>query len=236
MAIGLSVQFHLLVLKSSASGNYLGRHQMVEIKAVVFDFGCVLVYEHLESDLEEIAACIGIDAVLFKDAYWHHRHNYDAGVSSGSLYFKQVAEKCGIGINAEQVKQCVEIDNKGWSRPNHQMIDWAHRLRTCGIRIAILSNMPQDFRDHLPTCTWLPEFDHSTLSCELKLVKPSHDIYHHCLCGLDVLPEHVLFIDDRLPNIEAAQELGWQGHLFTDAAKLHEYLKGTNLPPVLVEA
>lgn len=214
--------------------NLSKRHQMAEIKAVVFDYGCVLAYEHLESDLEEMSACLGVDVQLLKDAYWHHRHDYDAGRSLGPLYFKQVAQKCGIEISAAQITQCVDIDNKSWSRPNHQMIDWAHRLRTAGIKIAILSNMPQDFRNYLPACTWLPEFDHSTFSCELKSVKPSHDIYHHCLNGLGVLPEYVLFIDDRLPNIEAAQELGWQGFLFTHAEELHEFIKSTNLPRVLV--
>jgi len=207
---------------------------MTEIKAVVFDYGCVLAYEHLESDLEEMAACVGIGLQPFKDAYWDFRLDYDAGISLGPLYYQRIAEKLAIKISPEQIKQCIDIDNKGWSRPNDQMIDWAHRLRKNGIKIAILSNMPPDFREFLPNCSWLPEFDHSTFSCELKAVKPAHEIYHHCLNGLGIEPQHVLFIDDRLPNIEAAQELGWQGFVFTNVENLHEYIEGTNLPRVLL--
>lgn len=207
---------------------------MAEIKAVVFDFGCVLAYEHLDSDLEEMADCLGLDVHVLREAYWHHRHDYDSGISLGPAYFKQVAEKCGVEITPQQIERCVDIDNKGWSRPIHEIVDWANRLKAQGIKIAILSNMPQDFRDFLPEIEWLPEFHHATYSCELKTVKPYHDIYHHCLDGLGVSPESVLFIDDRLPNIEAAKELGWQGFVFTNAKELHEFLKNSNLPPVLV--
>ncbi|MBS1957777.1 MAG: HAD-IA family hydrolase [Cyanobacteria bacterium SZAS-4] len=131
---------------------------------------------------------------------------------------------------------CIDLDNASWSRPIEPMVDWAHRLRQNGTKIAILSNMPQDFRDHLPNCTWLPQFDHGTYSCELKSVKPSHDVYHHCHGGLvGVQAEHILFIDDRQVNIDAARELGWQGHLFTDANNLHEHIKTTNLVPVFLK-
>lgn len=41
---------------------------MTEIKAVVFDYGCVLAYEHLDSDLEEMALCLGVDLPVFKEA------------------------------------------------------------------------------------------------------------------------------------------------------------------------
>ena len=208
---------------------------MKEVKAVVFDYGCVLAHEHLESDLEAIASCIRIDLQILKEAYWHFRLDYDAGISVGSQYYQQIAEKCAVSITPAQIKQCVDLDNASWSRPIVPMVDWAQRLRANGIKTAILSNMPQDFRDFLPTITWLPEFDHATYSCELKTVKPSHDIYRHCQNGLPgVSSAEILFIDDRQPNIDAAQKLGWQGFVFKQVDDLHEYVKNTNLPPVLL--
>lgn len=208
---------------------------MTEIRAVVFDYGCVLAYEHLESDLKEIASCLGIDMRVLKEAYWHFRLDFDSGISTGASYFTQIAEYCAVDITPAQIKQCIDLDNASWSRPNEPVVDWAHRLRVHGTKIAILSNMPQDFRDFLPSITWLPEFHHGTYSCEIKSVKPSHDIYHHCSNGLPgVSPEEILFIDDRLPNIQAAQELGWQGFVFTHVNDLHEFIKDTKLPPVLL--
>jgi HAD superfamily hydrolase (TIGR01509 family) len=205
---------------------------MIQIRAVVFDYGNVLCYEHLESDLQAMASCLGVDLPDFKAAYWHFRLDYDAGVSNGQVYFGQIAEKCGVPISAEQARQCIDLDNIGWSRPNHVIADWAKRLRENGVKTAILSNMPQDFREFLPNCTWLTDFDHCTFSCEVKHVKPSHQIYIHCLDGLAVEPEHILFIDDRLPNVEAAQSLKWHTFHFTHADELHEFIKNTKLPSV----
>ena len=38
-------------------------------------------------------------------------------------------------------------------------------------------------------------------------MKPTQAIYEHCLAGLGVRPHEALFLDDRSPNIEAAQDL-----------------------------
>ncbi len=203
---------------------------MTEIKAVVFDYGNVLCFEQQESDLQAMADCLGIDLPLFKAAYWNFRFDYDAG-ASGQIYFGQIAEHCGVSISSAQLQQCITLDNIGWSRPNHVMTDWAQRLRANGIKTAILSNMPQDFRDDLPR--WLPDFDHYTYSCEVKANKPAPEIYHHCLAGLEVPPEHVLFIDDRLPNVEAAKAQNWQVFHFSHADGLHDFITNTKLPSVI---
>jgi putative hydrolase of the HAD superfamily len=203
---------------------------MTEIRAVVFDYGNVLCHEHLDSDLQAMASCLGSELPEFKAAYWHFRLDFDAGAFTGQRYFTLIAEQCAVPITPEKIKQCVELDNIGWSRPNHPMVEWAIRLRENGITTAILSNMPLDFRDYLPNISWLPQFDHYTLSCEVKSVKPAPEIYHHCLNGLGVEPEHVLFIDDRLPNIDAAKALKWQGFHFTHVDELHQFIKNTKLP------
>lgn len=209
---------------------------MTEIKAVVFDYGNVLCHEHLESDLQAMADCLGVELQKFKDSYWKFRLDFDAGVYGGQRYFQLIAEDCGVSISPDQTKTCMDLDNIGWSRPNHPMAEWAVNLRGNGIKTAILSNMPQDFRDYLVNVTWLPEFDHHTFSCEVKSVKPSPEIYHHCVAGLGVDPEHILFIDDRLPNIEAAQAMKWQTFHFTHVDDLHHFLKNTSLPALRIQA
>jgi putative hydrolase of the HAD superfamily len=57
-------------------------------------------------------------------------------------------------------------------------------------------------------------FTHVTYSCELHVVKPEPAIYHHVLRGLAAAPHEALFVDDRLPNIEAARALGLHAHLY----------------------
>ncbi len=53
-----------------------------------------------------------------------------------------------------------------------------------------------------------------------KMVKPSPEIYELAARRFGYAPEQMLFIDDNAANVEAAQKLGWNTHLFTDAATL----------------
>lgn len=53
-------------------------------------------------------------------------------------------------------------------------------------------------------------FDRSYYSHLVGLRKPGKEIYQLILDENDLRPEHTLFIDDTLPNVEAAKELGIQ--------------------------
>ena len=46
------------------------------------------------------------------------------------------------------------------------------------------------------------------LSYQMKVMKPSAEIFHRVLEAEDVRPEELLFVDDSSHNISAAQELG----------------------------
>ena len=64
--------------------------------------------------------------------------------------------------------------------------------------------------------SWLPEFDARTFSCEVGVCKPESEIYRDCLKKLGTQPSEVLFLDDREPNVRAAEALGLHAVLFTD--------------------
>jgi 2-haloacid dehalogenase len=61
---------------------------------------------------------------------------------------------------------------------------------------------------------FLNEFDRSYVSGHMQVIKPDADIYAKVEADCGHAPDCVLFADDRLDNIEAAQARGWQTHLF----------------------
>jgi putative hydrolase of the HAD superfamily len=74
---------------------------------------------------------------------------------------------------------------------------------------------------------WLEEewkiahlFDPLIISAEVGLAKPDPRIYRLALQQLRLQPGQVLFIDDFIENIAAAQDLGMQTHHFKEAARL----------------
>jgi putative hydrolase of the HAD superfamily len=118
-------------------------------------------------------------------------------------------------LSPPQIDNLIDLDSLSWMHPRTTIVDWARAVRRAGFRIGLLSNMPVTLRDALQRYAWLPAFDQRTFSCDLKITKPSREIYLHCLAGLGLAAPDVLFLDDREPNVQAAHALGMHTLLFT---------------------
>ncbi len=209
---------------------------MAGYKAVLFDYGNVLCMNQLESDVEAMAECLQIELSRFKTFYWQLRDEYDVGAYDGREYWTRIAKKGGRDITEEQLRQCIEFDNVGWSRPNLIMAQWADKVRQSGIITAIVSNMPADIREYLRDLEWMPEFSQYTYSCEVKSVKPAADIYLHCLDQIKMRSTEVLFLDDRQMNVDAAKQLGIDSYVFTTAEELQPFVASFGLPELSLSA
>ncbi len=182
---------------------------MRTISAVLFDYGLVLtgpadplaratMQQVLEAEDERVQA-----------AYWRYRDAYDRGTLSGVAYWHAVAGDVGRTLDAKSLAALIAADNALWTQPNQVMIDWAARLQRAGIKTGILSNIGDEMETGiLERFVWLGEFAHRTFSHRLGIAKPDAAIYLHAVQGLGVAAEEILFIDDRIENIEAARAVG----------------------------
>ncbi|MBS2000136.1 MAG: HAD family phosphatase [Candidatus Obscuribacterales bacterium] len=209
---------------------------MASYKAILFDYGNVLCLNQLESDVAAMAECLDIELSRFKTYYWQLRDEYDVGAFDGREYWTRIAQKGGREITEQQLRQVIEFDNVGWSRPNLVMARWAETLRTSGMITAIVSNMPADIREYLRDLHWMPEFSHYTYSCEVKSVKPAADIFLHCLEQINMKPAEVLFLDDRQMNVEGARQVGIDSYVFTTAEELAPFVRSIGLPDISLNA
>lgn len=81
-------------------------------------------------------------------------------------------------------------------------------------------------------CTVYPvleEFDRSYVSGYMQVIKPDAEIYARLEADCGHAPAHLLFVDDKLENIEAAAARGWQTHLFTSPENWAERLVSEGL-------
>lgn len=100
------------------------------------------------------------------------------------------------------------------------------RLEEARIPLYGLSNIPdevaQETFDAFPMIKILRDV---VVSGAEKVVKPHREIYDIALARMgNPDPATVFFIDDSLPNIEAAKALGFRTHHFKDAAGLETAL------------
>lgn len=185
------------------------------IKAVIFDYGCVLSMPQDPEAFARLAGILGVDETVLFAPYWRHREAYDRSEMNAEGFWRTIADESGVPLDGRLVPRLVHIDNASWLRLNPQMMRWPQRLQSAGVKTAILSNMPPDLRAHLATgAEWLRFFDVHVFSCDIGYTKPHPNIYTHCLRQLIINPEEALFIDDRQPNVDGAVALGIRSHLF----------------------
>jgi len=186
--------------------------------AVIFDYGNVLSQSQPIGDTEAMAAILDLPLSEFSNAYWRFRIEYDAASLDPAAYWNAVAQTASRSVTPDQIAALTEIDSRSWSHPAPLTPQWARDLRAAGVRTAILSNIPVPVRDYILRCSWLPDFDSHTFSCDLGVCKPAPEIYRDCLNKLGAQPADVLFLDDRAPNVRAAEALGLHAILFTNAS------------------
>jgi putative hydrolase of the HAD superfamily len=139
----------------------------------------------------------------FWDAYWAHRPAYDRGDVTAEEYWDRVGHSPQI-----------QHDVQSWSRIDYEMVALLHELHNAGRRIALLSNIPEDHaRNFERTHAWLDLFEVRGFSCRIGAAKPERKAFEWCRDRLG--DDDILFVDDKLENVRAAELVGMYGHHFT---------------------
>lgn len=196
------------------------------IKALILDFGEVLVRPQCAESIRGMAELAKLDPEEFRRRYWHHRPGYDAGRLSGTAYWQQVIgagtlsddDPDGAAIEALKAADCTS-----WTDYRHDMWALAAEFREKHGRTALLSNGVPEVMGRVRAEKALSEyFDVIVISYEVGCAKPDARIYQLCLSALGVSAESALFVDDRRENLGAAERLGIQVFHFTGDSSVAE--------------
>lgn len=202
----------------------------MSLRAVVFDYGMVLTGQPDQESHDAMVRITGLDRERFEKLYWADRHAYDEGKLTGATFWEKFARDSGIGLSATDLAELNRLDARMWTTQNPTMVDWQRRLKAHGLRTAILSNMGDTVLESiLGAFAWVANFDVLVWSFQLGVAKPDPAIYRHTLEQLRTAPEETLFVDDRRPNIDAAQALGMPAMEFTTPERLRQDLIAAKL-------
>lgn len=70
-----------------------------------------------------------------------------------------------------------------------------------------------------------PYFDGIFASHHLGYMKPEPDFFKHVESNLNLQPENIAFVDDLLPNIQAAKKLGWTCHHYQNSQACKDFIQ-----------
>ncbi len=180
----------------------------VTIRVVLFDFGGVLVQGQNFYARSAWAQRLGLEPEALA------RHVFESELAEraivGELPVEGMWVQLGgeLGLDAGESRRLMNDFFRG-DDLNVAMLGLARSLEG-EYELAILSNAWSNAREAFVERFGLDElFDEMIISAEVGLAKPDPQIYHLTVRRLGVEPEEILFIDDRLENIEAAREAGF---------------------------
>ncbi len=195
----------------------------MSLKAVIFDFGGVLVRTHDQS----------------LRAAWEQRLGLAPGGASTIVFEGERGRAAQHGwiTDADHwrwIGQQLAVDDATLAQFRadffrHDILDLAliayiDRLRAAGYHLGLLSNASDGarriFTEVYPV---LPHFDSVTISAEEGVMKPDPRIFQVALARAGVQPHEAVFVDDVAENVAGARAVGMSGvHFCGSAAAISE--------------
>ena len=177
------------------------------IKAVVFDMGGVFVQTMDKQPRSQLAERLGLTYDELSEIVFQSETAQQAtvGAIDEQVHWDFLAQH--FGLSPEEMLVFRE-EFWGGDFLDQELFAYAKTLKET-YPLGLLSNAWSGARDVLTrNFGFLDIFDVSVFSAEVQMAKPDHRFYDWILERLQVAPQEVIFVDDFIENIQAADALG----------------------------
>ncbi len=185
----------------------------MSIRAVIFDFGGVLVRTGDPSGREKWEKQLGLSRGALAQEVFDSEVSTQAqlGLLPQDAIWQHFAEH--FQLNPQDLSQLQE-DFWSGDRLDLDLVDFLRSLRP-RIKTSILSNAWDGARQRFREEYKLEDaVDLIVISAEEKMAKPDPQIYALIARRMEILPQEAVFLDDFAVNIQAACEAGFHAVLF----------------------
>ncbi|MDE1860880.1 MAG: HAD family phosphatase [Candidatus Micrarchaeota archaeon] len=189
------------------------------IKVIVFDAGGVMLIT--ESYVKYLKRTLALDdARLAKLKRLYIRA--ERGEMGSKKLERELERALGVGSSGLEWPEMVRRDTKVDINVRRLVIRLAKRYK-----VALLTNMVKDRYIWLVRQSIIERelFDYIFVSSYMRMSKPSRSIYISVLERLGAAPEEVVFIDNRIENVDAARALNINALHYTGYAQLEHDLR-----------
>ena len=212
---------------------------------VVFVFGAVLfTWRPVDLMMEcfpQRAATRAEAGHLAHEVFGHHEWQaFDRGTIAMADVVAQVANRAGLdatvlGTLVESIGERLKPMPESVALFKSLVALRAQRAARGGdpLKLYYLSNMPVPYARSLERVnSFLQDFDGGIFSGDELLIKPEPAIYQRLQKRYALEPAKTVFLDDLLPNIQAAQAEGWHGIHFHTAQQAAQELQALGLSEI----
>ena len=182
-------------------------------KAIIFDFGGVMTTEpNRELVVNFLSTSFDLSREEFKQANEEKKEAVKAGKNDVN-FWQDYAREIQVALPDDWVQSFNDVMKKAIGAVP-EMYDLAYQLRDLGYTVGMLSNIDARLANLINLFGLYDPFDPCLLSYELGVEKPDAKIYEILIHRLDLPAEEIVFIDDKIENVEAAKALGIDAILF----------------------
>ncbi len=178
-----------------------------EPQAIVFDFGGVMTGKpNKELVVQFLKESFRLSDLEFEKVNREKHKAIQQGITDVEFWL-EYAKRMHIKLSDDWTLKFIHVMKEAIAA-NPFMFDLVKELRQEGYQAVLLSNIDERLGKLIREFGYYDAFDTCFLSYELGYEKPDVRIYLHVLARLELEPADLLFIDDRLDNIESARSLG----------------------------
>ncbi|RLB04252.1 MAG: hypothetical protein DRG50_09155 [Deltaproteobacteria bacterium] len=191
------------------------------IKAVIFDWGGVLIDNPAPGLIAYFASSLGVTGEAINIAYGKFAPEFQKGLISEEILWERICSELGVR-KPYSPSLWTDAFREVYS-PKEEMFTLASRLREKGYKVGLLSNTEVAAMNYFYEQGY-DMFDATVFSCAVGARKPERRIYEITLGRLGVQPEEAIFIDDRVDFIEGAEKVGINVILFKNPEQVRKEL------------
>jgi len=191
------------------------------IKAVVFDWGGVLIDDPAYPLVQYFAKALSVTEDDYLKAYQEFQEDFHKGLITEDKFWAKVCAY--LNIPKPKVHSLWGQGFKSVYSPRRRVFSLARLLCRKGYHIGLLSNTEEP-----SMCYFYQQgydiFDVLVFSCEEEIVKPQKAIYKRVVERLGVKPQETVFIDNNPEFVDGAKQVGLNAVLFKDIDQLKKDL------------
>ncbi|MBV9463813.1 MAG: HAD family phosphatase [Verrucomicrobiae bacterium] len=184
-----------------------------KIRAIVFDIGQVILQVDFSKAVQTFAAARAMEPLAVIDAISRspELESYDRGRMSCDDFYAALRSRFDLKLPDPELRSLwTEIFEE-----NRPAVEFVRAMKAKsdrrGLPMYLLSNTCRSHVERFEAdYDVFTLFDDRIYSCDVGLMKPQKEIFELAVKKFRLTPWQSLFIDDRLENVSAARELGFQ--------------------------
>ena len=191
------------------------------IRAVIFDWGGVLIENPAPALLAYFSRRLGVSPEELNGAYRKYAEAFQKGRISEEELWRRVSAQLGTR-ELPPSSLWYEAFREVYT-PREEVFSLASDLKGRGYKIGLLSNTEEGAVRYFQEQGY-EMFDVTVFSCREGTRKPERRIYEIALKRLGVFPQEAIFIDDNEEFVKGAREVGMEAILYTGTQALKDAL------------